>query len=317
MTFLVVPCTILIFWAACILDQLLIAFQNSSFGPFVSEHYNKWQENNLILPILILIKTSPNALGEFLNGDWVPRDDKFCQDNLIGPYESILDKLLFLTIGDLSTVRSYPKNDMINRVSIRPQVLKLNGDEDEELLECTYDGNLKNIYFDTRFSIRPNDPGNWKIVDRGHSYSPDILEQLNNIIQHISDFSVILNYLKDSEKPVSRILSKYLSIETKNLIKYCDLSENIPINFQIKLKYEIMEALVNEDWSELLTFGYNELSSRSKKELDKHLKIIESHDRLKIFVALFRIELGQAILKDVFKNAFDFESCLEGVADDK
>ncbi|MDW7727337.1 MAG: hypothetical protein SCH70_09590 [Candidatus Methanoperedens sp.] len=222
----------------------------------ISEHYNKWQENNLILPILILIKTSPNALGEFLNGDWAPRDDKFIQDYLIGPYESILEKLLFLTIGDLSTVRSYPKNDMINRISIRPRVLKLNGDEDEELLECTYDGDLRTIYFDTGFLISPNNPGNWKVVDRGHSYSPDILKQLNNIIQHISDFSVILNYLKDSKKPVSIILSKYLSLETKNIIKYCDFSEKIPTNLQIKLKYEIMEALVNEGWNELLTFDF-------------------------------------------------------------
>ena len=281
----------------------------------ISEHYNKWQENNLILPILILIKTSPSALGEFLNGDWTPREKTLCEDILIGPYEGILERLLFLTIGDLSTSRTYPENKFINLVRVRPQVKKLNGDEDEELLEFIYNDDLRSIYFDTKFSLFSSEESvnNWTIIGRGHTYSRDILSELIDIVNDIKDFSVILNYLKNSEKPVSRVVYKYLSEETKNLIKYYDISDNVPPTCEIKLGCEFMELLFNEDWIELLDFGLYELSDISKKELNQFLKIIKSEHESKSLFAFPRIKLGHVIFKDVFKNAFVFENCMDEV----
>ena len=275
----------------------------------ISEHYNEWQEQNLIAPFLILIKTSPNALGEFLNGNWDPSGHNFCQDYFIGPFENILEKLLFLTIGDLSTTRSYPENNLIDNTHIRPKVKKINGEEDDELLACTYDGNLRMIYFDTQFSVESNEKsgGKWSFIDRGHTYSPDILKKLDSSIQ-VKDYSILLNYFQNTENPVSQILSNHLSTETKNLLKYCDSSKNIPDALEAKLKSEIMEALINEDWDGLLDFSFNEISDRSKKELYGHLELIESIDISKDIATFSRIALSQTIFKDVLKDAFAFEN---------
>lgn len=269
----------------------------------ISEHYSKWQEQNLIIPFLILIKTSPSALGEFLNGNWIPNKHKLCDDFLVGPFENILGKMLFLTISDLSKTESYPENDSINNVYIRPKVIKLNGDEEDELLSCRYDHNLREMYFDTQFSINSygESVNKWKSIDRGHTYSPDVFNALDTFIQ-MKNYSILINYLQNTEKPVSQILSNHLSIETKNLIKYCDLSKNIPKALQTKLKYEIMEALINEDWDELLDLSFDEISDHSKNEFDKHLKLIRSNDRLEQLVAFSRITLGQDILKDIIDN---------------
>lgn len=269
----------------------------------VSEHYAKWQKQNLIIPFLILIKTSPNALGEFLNGNWAPSEHNFCENDFVGPFENIMGKLLFLTIGDLSMAESYPENSFINNAYIRPEVVILNGDKENKLLACTYDHNLREIYFDTQFSVESygKSSGKWKVIDRGHTYSPDILKRFNTFIT-MKDYPILLNYLQNTEKPVSQVISNHLSTETKNLIKYCDLSKNIPKALETKLKYEIMETLINEDWDELLDLSFDEISDHSKKELDIHLKRIKSNDGLEQLVTFSRIALGQSILKDVLKN---------------
>ena len=272
----------------------------------ISEHYKKWQEQNLVVPFLILIKTSPSALGDFINGDWTPSEHKLCQDNLIGPFENILEKLLFLTIGDLSAAGAYPENNFINNVYMRPEIIKLNGDKEDKLLACRYDYNLRELYFDTQFSVESygKTGGKWRVIDRGHTYSPDVFNALDTFIQ-IKDYSILLNYLQNTEKPVSQILSNHLSTETKNLIKYCDLSKNIPKALEAKLKYEIMEALINEDWDGLLDFSFDEMSDHSKKEFYQHLKLIRSNDRSEQLVTFSRIALGQDILKDVINNCID------------
>ncbi|MCX9011699.1 MAG: hypothetical protein OIN66_11335 [Candidatus Methanoperedens sp.] len=277
----------------------------------IEEHYNIWQEKNLITPILILIKISPSALGEFLYGNWTFEEKTPCEDVLTGHFEKIMEKLLFLTISDLALTGSYPKNDLINDAHIRPIVTKITGKEKEELLSCTYDGHSKIIYFDKRFlitsSIDNKEPEKLglTIVDRGHTYSPDILRKYNDFVENIKNFSEILNYLKNREKPISRILYKHFSILAKNLLTYCNPLENIPLALEKKLKYEIFEALTKEDWNELLFIAAEELSDLSKKELEQHLKLIDtSKPKFDLANIHFRIKISQTILKDVFRNAF-------------
>ncbi len=273
----------------------------------IEEHYGRWQEEHLIKPVLILITASPSALGEFLYGDWTLRENEFCEDYLTGSFEKIMEKLLFLTISDLALTGSYPKNDLINDAEIRPTVKKLTGEKEEVLLSFTY-RHSKIIYFDTHFLIEPyisNKESEMRlsvtIIGRGHTYSSEILREFNNFVQSIKNFSEIVNYLKDKEKSVSRILCNYFSSASKNLLKYCNLSDNIPIAFEKQLKYEMFEALIKENWNE---FNPEELSDPSKKELEKHLKLIDISKPEDFTNTQFRIKAGQTILQDVFRNAF-------------
>lgn len=269
----------------------------------ISEHYAKWQEQNLIIPFLTFIKMSPNALGEFLCGKWTPEEHNFCDDYSVGPFENIMVKLLFLAIGDISMARSYPENNFINNVYIRPEVIKLNEDKEDKLLACRYDHNLRILYFDTHFSVESygKSRGKWSVIDRGHTYSPDTFEQFDNFIT-MKDYPILLNYLQNIEKPISQILFNYLSIETKNLINCWGTSNNIPNALEAKLKYEMMEALINENWSELLEFNSGDISNHTLKKLREHLKLMEHDGGLDQVIAFSRIELGKLILKDVLKN---------------
>lgn len=286
----------------------------------IEEHYNKWQEENLIKPVLILIKTSPSALGEFLYGNWTLRANELCEDYLTGPFEGIMEKLLFLTISDLALTGSYPKNNLINDAEIRPIIKKITGEDKDVLLSCTYDGRSKIIYFDTRFLIVSDIENKesemrlpWTFIDRGHTYSPGILRELNDFVQGIKNFSEIVDYLKDKEKPISRILSNYFSTASKNLIKYCNPSEKIPSALETMLKFEMFEALIKEDWNDLSVSGLEELSDLSKKELEQHSKLIDaSKPEFSFTNTFFRIKIGQTILKDVFRNAFYPDRCVEG-----
>lgn len=275
----------------------------------IEEHYNVWQEDNLITPIFILIKISPSALGEFLYGNWTLGEKEYCGDYLTGHFEQIMNRLLFLTISDLALIGSYPKNDLVNGVHIRPIVTEINGTDNDKLLSCTFDNHSKIIYFDTSTSkISSNDISKRPfalVTDRGYTYSPDILRIYNDFVKNIKNFSELVNYLKDKEKPVSRILYKHFSILSKNLLTYCNPLENIPKKLEEKLKYEIFEAFITEDWNELLCIESEELSDLSKKELESPLKLIDiSKPEFNFTNTFFRIKIGNIILKDVFRNAF-------------
>jgi hypothetical protein len=262
----------------------------------IEEHYNIWQEKNLISPILILIKISPSALGEFLYGNWTLGEKSYCMNYLTGHFERIMTKLLFLTISDLALTGSYPKNELVNGVHIRPKVTKINGNEEDKLLSCNFDRYLE-IYFDTCTSEISSDR-KWpfaSVIDRGYTYTSDILRKYSDFVENIKNFSEILNYLKNKEKPISRIFYKHLPILSRNLLTYCNPLENIPIALEKILKYDIFEVLTKVDWNELLYTCPEELS-------DKSIKLLEDLKRLDDIY--YRIEKGQNILKDVVKNAF-------------
>ena len=273
----------------------------------IEDHYYNWQESNLIEYFLVLIKTSTSALGEFLCGDWVLDKHEFCQDILIGHLERIMHKLLFLTVGDLTLTGSYPKNDLINCVGIRPEIIH-NGGKTNALVSFTYDGRTKERYFDSRFTIDSsiNDEENvrdpWKVVDRGCIYCDDIRRLCDDFIDCIKDYSEIVNYLRDGEKPVSKIISSHFSPVTRNLLEYCNPAEEIPQSLKEELNKVLIDALTNENWNKLLDGGCGELSIESEKWLQNHLRMIEEEGKVPI---IYRIGLGSTILSDVFAKAIE------------
>lgn len=274
----------------------------------IEDHYYNWQEIDLIEYFLVLIKTSTSALGEFLYGGWVLGEHKFGQDNRIGHLGKIMDKLLFLTMSDLTLTGSYPKNDLISRINIRPEITKIDGEKIDELISFTYDGSTKERYFDSRFTIGSsiNDKENmrhpWTFVDRDWIYCDDVRRLYDNFIDCIKDYSEIVNYLRDGEKPVSKIISSHFSPVTRNLLEYYNPAEDIPQSLKQELNKVLIDVLINEDWNELLDGGCGELSIESEKWLQNHLRVIDEEGKVS---SIRRILLSVKILSDVFAKAIE------------
>ncbi|UGV41412.1 hypothetical protein J7W08_03695 [Methanococcoides orientis] len=278
-------------------------------------YYNKWQQNCLITPILLLIKSSPSALGEFLCEKWELGDSKPYEHILTGTFDPVMEKLLFLTIGDLASSGSYPKNELIDETIIFSNVTKVDGTEKNELMSVIFN-KYKEMYFTRSFSVESlfgddNAPkrSSFSFYDQGITYQFDILKQLLEILESITDFPKMLEYLKDTEKPVCKILHNHFSPETKNLVKYIDTESEIPKYLEITLKNDLRNVLLKENWSELLYIGFDELSEISKEKFKDYLDILKRDraNRSDHFILFFRIELAKHILKDVFGEALSYE----------
>lgn len=272
----------------------------------ILEHYSDWQEDNVIMPVLLLIKTSPTALVEFLCQCWDLDDDNFCFDTLTGGFDFVMEKLIFLALSDLAFTGSYPKNVFVNNVRIRYPILKLNGEEHVELLSFEKDdGQI--FYLDRAFSISRSysedvvKRQSTTFADKGKTYSRDVVTQLNNFVESIQDYPLIVSYLKNTDQPVAKVISRNFSAYLNNSIKYYSSDTKIPEKLVAHLESEMRELLLNEDWSELLVIGFQELSEESRERLRIHLDMISrTSDSLNKF---FRVETGKVILCDVFKEA--------------
>ncbi|WP_292471371.1 hypothetical protein [Methanolobus sp.] len=279
----------------------------------ILEHYKKWQMDNVIMPVLLFIKTSPTALVEFLCKSWNFEKNYLCDNTLTGAFERVIEKLMFLALSDITLSGSYPKNSLVNEVSISVPVKKLDGKEQDELMSFEIYKN-QIFYFNSSFRISSssNNEVNRRsfatIVDKGKTYSRDVITKLSGFIDDIKDYSLIIEYLKRGDKPVAKVISTNFSAYLNNLILYCDPTKNIPLKVTEELKNGLRELLLNEDWSKLQFIGYHELSKKSIDKLNAHLYSIDRcPDAL---LRIDRIATGVSILGDVFGEE---KSCVPGM----
>ena len=129
----------------------------------IDHHYEIWQEQKLILPILALIKTSPQALSEFLFGDWA--DDKIVSKYKdkgsysiegYGMLEPLLYRLIFKAIADYTIYRwgIHTYGNLVIFASIRPKYGFKGLKKEEALLELLLE-NGSAIYYDAGFDTTP------------------------------------------------------------------------------------------------------------------------------------------------------------------
>ncbi len=279
------------------------------------DHYRRWQEENLTLPLLSLLKASPSALGKFLNGEWELGKNKICEEKLSGSFSPVMDKLIFLALGDLASSETFPINDFIESTHIRSEVQQLDRTEKDELLSF----NLKDskvIYFDRCFGIGRSLNGDnveksfVSFYDQGISYSWDVLNRLNEVEDGITNFSALVIFLKDANGSVCKLLYRHFSYELKNYLKYCDPSK-VPSKLETHLKLELKHALVHEEWFELLYGDFEEFSKPVQEKLKNDFKMIQSFQRSSssdIIIFTIRIDIANYILKDVMPSAFGLDS---------
>ncbi|MFA4850883.1 MAG: hypothetical protein WC626_14260 [Methanoregula sp.] len=92
----------------------------------IEEHYQRYQRDRWIIPLLALIRASPKALKEFLFGEWKPygiEGECLCYSEG-GSYcmNYPMFTFLFTTINDISRSRLVPSERRIPYVRFRPDI---------------------------------------------------------------------------------------------------------------------------------------------------------------------------------------------------
>lgn len=99
--------------------------QIESLRSAIGEHYALYEHEKWVLPILALIRASPEALKEFLFGDWGPyglepnSSYRFTADGT-GCMQYSLFRLLFTAIRDLAMTRNIEYDRLVQFVRFRP-----------------------------------------------------------------------------------------------------------------------------------------------------------------------------------------------------
>ena len=94
-------------------DQYILRNYNKT----LQEHYSVFQYERLILPILVLIQSSPLALYEFLNGDWDSFELSFFDDQQKAKNSAFLAKLVHIAFIDIISKPCFFEKGIVESIS--------------------------------------------------------------------------------------------------------------------------------------------------------------------------------------------------------
>jgi hypothetical protein len=217
----------------------------------IHEHYKRYQYDNWILPILSLIRASPEALKEFLFGDWMPyglKGDCYCFSDAGSHCMNYpLFTFLFTAINDISRLRLVPDERKIPFFRFRPDFRQSYSTESHSaLLEIGTDRNLTVCYdasFDTEHFFYGADNGDVWEGDNEQNYEvlTWIEVQSRGIVikkEDIPDTDTFVQALRDRSSNVSHHIVSKLSHRVQHIIKnYANLPEE---------RGELYRQLLNE-----------------------------------------------------------------------
>lgn len=271
----------------------------------IEEYYNKKQYENLVLPILALIKASPNALVEFLHGEWKPSGLSSCfisySRDGIGLLEYQVFKILFTAISEIALTRSVPGGRDDNYVLLRPNpnsYLK-----NKNFLLLIPEGNY-NVYFDGGFRtgedyigedlfIVPDEHYYWvKSWLEINPYNPYFLNPKN--IRNFIDF--IKKLIDKNDKISNYIFNKFSNI-IKNILNNIDLQHSIPEELQKMLLDEINLIMLNGNLYEDIC-KLTKLSDYTKREYAAYQNFLKAVDKTIVLSDL--IKLNFSLIEDIF-----------------
>ena len=130
-----------------------------NYASFLRDYQRLHEYNVLILPILALIKVSPNACLYFLSQNW--QGFTFSVELFYGgqkePSCDLLVNLFFLAINDMTQNPRTPLNSIVSRIHFRdiPRELDSKGNlTTENALAAVYLKNYHTLYYDVGFSTK-------------------------------------------------------------------------------------------------------------------------------------------------------------------
>ena len=316
------------------------------FQSGINSHYEDFQYRELILPILSLIHSSPEALNEFINGNWKTfnLDFNLCNDS---EGSDFLSNLFFVAWKDIITNLQIQKNGIAKIVfsraflsnasstSIHPNIFQdlrtayynsLSFEKMEKMENSDIIIRLKHlyeIYFNMRF-IASDERKNESMMSVRYfiEYSPEIAFSLLTI-NDIIDSKGLISKLKDEKNPLYNYIRSKLSNYMQNIILYYDTENEPSVEFQKLIVDDLNSAIIGGDFYDKKAFM--DIVSPNDEILNKTIKILSEYHYSKNEIINMKYEIdytsslviiqeNRYLLEKVFPKEIDqhFSTIKEG-----
>ncbi|ADI73085.1 hypothetical protein Metev_0154 [Methanohalobium evestigatum Z-7303] len=287
----------------------------------IYNHYQAKQENYLILPILLFIKVSHNALKYFLCDEWPSDKTEFfwyADDSLDHKFLFFMNDLMVLSFKDMAFNKGSAGMLLINNACFNGILTLINGEEENKLCFFELHNDFRKYYFDSILyqpgGLRPMDIGitiNNKLYIYKINSIIDNFKLKSSNVSHAKDelSDMILNYLKNDNNPIIKTIKSYLPNQLNNAINYCDtsnISRTAKTMIKRAIENELRWVLIKEDWNHL---SYNDLSETSIKKLSDYRSVLEAnkeHMDSGIDTVPYKLDAGGSIFHDVFGEDHPF-----------
>lgn len=276
-----------------------------SYRSGIEDYYKNGQYENLVLPLLALIKASPNALVEFLHGEWKPSESDSCSfisysRDGIGLPQYQLFKILFTAISDIALTRSIPGGGEDKYAVLRPNP--------NSLLSIPL--NNYNVYFDAGFSTKEDyvaisDEDLILVPDKNYYWVKSWIEIDPKydafFLNHncIGNYEAFIKKLVDKNDKISNYIFNKFSNAMKNILYNIYLQNSIPEELQKKLLYELNFVILNNNLYEDIS-KVTILSDYTKRKYEAYKNLLKYCDKTIILYDLK--ELNLSILVDIFPD---------------
>jgi hypothetical protein len=288
----------------------------SRFPNVLDSHFNTVEQEQLILPILALIQSSPAALAEFILGNWDSFNLFLGRSRKKGEKfnNSMFMRLISLAISDMACTLKIPGNKNVDSFELREfsKQLTIDGEYSQENallrigLTRDYD-----IYYDMGYSTRDLKfpPSLFPVIEE-KSPQPNkfwvkiSVKQVSSFFlrkTEIKDISLLLTLLKAKNRVSDHIRGMSSNRMQNLLLRY---ENDIPTPpFTTFLVEDINRALLREDFYNANMFSEIKFSQKTKEAIDNYYRMIEYDDdsvEIKNPNLLFRNRL---VLDDTFPEA--------------
>ncbi|CAG1003470.1 MAG: hypothetical protein OIN86_16645 [Candidatus Methanoperedens sp.] len=278
-----------------------------SYRSGIEEYYKNRQYENSILPILALIKASPNALVEFLHGEWKPSGSDSCycvcySREGIGLLEYHIFKILFTAISDIALTRSVPGGREDNYALLRPNPNSTI--KNKNFLLLIPQGNY-NVYFDGGFRTGEDYIGedlflvpdeNYYWVKSWIEFNPTCNAYFLNC-NYIGNYESFIKKLVDKNDKISHYIFNKFSNVMKNILNNINLQNPIQEELQKKLLHELNFVILNNNLYEYIS-KLTKLSDSAKHKYEVYTNSSKYYNKTIILYDL--VELNFSLLEDIF-----------------
>ena len=240
-----------------------------SFSSVINEHYDIWQREKIILPLLALCRASPKALFEFIFGEWEYREPKgWYSSDTLGNLDYGLFRILFTAISDIALTRYVPVD--VENVVMRPPYSTPDGQYPllmipfRNFITVYYDGGFdtSEIYIGTDLLKKPDESHYWFKSSITYGYT---LRKEN-----IENYPGFISCLTDRNNKKSRYVFSKLSNQIKNIITCLDLNREFPKKIIEDLVKDLNRLLIQNDFfreGKLILEQSSDLSEYTKRSI--------------------------------------------------
>lgn len=276
----------------------------------IADHYNRFQKNKWIIPLLSLMQASPKALEEFVYGDWKIKDSYSCVFSREGSsrFEYPFFRILFSAISDIALAPNI-KNNNILFVDFRSPSRK-GSDKSNWLLQIGIQSGMT-VDFDGGFSkenefMESENKGKITCSDERYYWTKTWVDYSTHYYSlksiEIIDFELLIQKLVSKRDVLCKFLFDRLPNYMKNILLCYDSSFDLPDGFKNDLLFEMNEILFGYNAKNEIEYNPLHLTKYTLSEIAKleEMKITNNYSKENIINKIFKV--NRLVMEDSFEN---------------